>query len=175
MALLIQTIPPLQTALGAVDREIHILGANIVDVTKQMFFPYEIKYFKDGEDISKDYKPMAKPFEIHNGMEVYVRDENFNPIPNPAYADAVAANQLPPTIPNPEYVDEESTPDTPETIPNPDYISDEQLSQINEFLHAPAYDCIIGSLKEHPELIWTILSNYIMENYADGWYDNRNA
>lgn len=172
MALFIQQIPPLQTAYGSIDREIQVIGFNCVDTTKEMIFPYIIKYSFNGEDVSKDFKPSAKPFEINNNKLMLVRDENFQPIPNPEYAVALAGNQLSPTIPNPEYVDEETTPGVPVEIQNPEYVSDSQLAETGEFLLAPGYDYVVGIVKEHPELIWTILGNYILENADDGWYEN---
>ncbi len=56
-------------------------------------------------------------------------------------------------------------------IPNPDYISPEETPEETEYLEAPAFDYLLQVFKEHPELIFTILSGYISENYADGWFD----
>lgn len=56
-------------------------------------------------------------------------------------------------------------------LPNPDYISPEETPDELEFLEAPAFDYLLEIFKNRPELIWTILSGYILENYADGWFD----
>ena len=56
-------------------------------------------------------------------------------------------------------------------IPNPDYISPEETPDQTEFLEAPAFDYLLQVFKEHPEIIFEILKGYILENYADGWFD----
>ena len=61
--------------------------------------------------------------------------------------------------------------ETFEPLPNPDYISPEETPDELEFLEAPAFDYLLEIFKNKPELIWTILSGYILENYADGWFD----
>lgn len=61
--------------------------------------------------------------------------------------------------------------ETFEPLPNPDYISQEETPDELEFLEAPAFDYLLEVFKNKPELIWTILSGYILENYADGWFD----
>lgn len=140
MALLIQEIPPLQTAFGEIDREIHVLGINVVDTTKEMFLPYKIVYSFNGEDVSKDFKPSAKPIEIDNNMTVYQRNlEDFS----------IKAN--------PDYIDGETTP------------------WLDPYLVAPGYDYILSVFQSNPELIWIFIRGYIVENYADGWYENKSA
>lgn len=57
-------------------------------------------------------------------------------------------------------------------IPNPDYVDVESTPTTLEFLEAPAYDYISGIFREHPELIWVMLTGYINENWADGWFEN---
>lgn len=61
--------------------------------------------------------------------------------------------------------------ETFEPLPNPDYISPEETPDELEYLEAPAFDYLLEVFKNKPELIWTILSGYILENYADGWFD----
>lgn len=56
--------------------------------------------------------------------------------------------------------------------PNPDFVDFGSTPTTLQYLEAPAYDYITGIFKEHPELIWIFLNGYIMENYADGWFDN---
>lgn len=55
---------------------------------------------------------------------------------------------------------------------NPNYVDSETTPFELEFLEAPAYDYISGIFKDHPELIWIFLKGYILENYADGWFEN---
>lgn len=57
-------------------------------------------------------------------------------------------------------------------IPNPDFVDAENTPTTLPFLEAPAYDYITQIFTEHPELIWIFLSGYIMENWADGWFEN---
>ena len=157
----------MEAPLDNIEREIHINGIVISDKTKEIHIPYEIKFFKDGEDISADMNQNAKPFHIHNGMIMYIRDISFNPIEDPAYTEMLAnfeANH-PEFIVNPE--DQEAQ------IPNPNYVSQEILDKVNRFLLAPGYDYLIGIYKAYPHLIWITLEEYIMENWNDGWFDNR--
>jgi len=56
-------------------------------------------------------------------------------------------------------------------IPNPDFISPDETPNQTEFLEAPAFDYLLQVFKDHPEFIFQILSGYILENYADGWFD----
>lgn len=138
MALLIQSIPPLQTPYGLIDRDIHVIGLNIVDTTKELFLPYQIIYTYNGEDVSKDFKPFAKPIYIHNNMTVYQRNlEDFS------------------------------------KKSNPDFVEGESPEE-ERYLVAPAYDYIIGVMKEYPELSWAFIRGYIVENYEDGFYENLN-
>lgn len=58
-----------------------------------------------------------------------------------------------------------------EPLPNPNYVSKEETPNELQFLEAPAFDYLLEVFKNKPELIWTILSGYILENYADGWFD----
>lgn len=57
-------------------------------------------------------------------------------------------------------------------VSNPEFVDVETTPYALQYLEAPAYDYITQIFKEHPELIWTFLSGYIMENWADGWFDN---
>ena len=175
MAILIKQIPNMKAPLESIEREIHILGINIVDSTKEIFIPYEIKFFKDSVDVSDDMNQNAKPFHIHNGMTMYVRDTSFNPIVDPVYTDTLAKfeAQNPQYIPNPEYISQEETPDIPGEIENPDYVSQERLDATEQFLLIPGYDYLIQLYRQHPEVIWISLETYILENWNDGWFDNR--
>ena len=56
-------------------------------------------------------------------------------------------------------------------LPNPDYVSPEETPDQLQFLEAPAFDYLLQTFRERPDLIWTILDGYILENYADGWFD----
>ena len=56
-------------------------------------------------------------------------------------------------------------------LPNPDYVSPEETPDQLQFLEAPAFDYLLQTFRERPDLIWTILGCYILENYADGWFD----
>lgn len=56
-------------------------------------------------------------------------------------------------------------------LPNPDYVSPEETPDQLQFLEAPAFDYLLQTFRERPDLIWTILGGYILENYADGWFD----
>lgn len=57
-------------------------------------------------------------------------------------------------------------------IPNPDFVDVETTPTTLQYKEAPAYDYITQIFTEHPELIWIFLSGYIMENWADGWFEN---
>jgi hypothetical protein len=57
-------------------------------------------------------------------------------------------------------------------IPNPDFVDVDTTPTTLQYLEAPAYDYITQIFTEHPELIWLFLSGYILENWADGWFDN---
>ncbi|HAP94529.1 hypothetical protein [Epilithonimonas hominis] len=61
--------------------------------------------------------------------------------------------------------------DTFQPLPNPEYISPEETPNELQFLEAPAFDYLLQTFKDRPDLIWVILSGYILENYADGWFD----
>ena len=175
MAILIKQIPNMKAPLESIEREIHILGINIVDSTKEIFIPYEIKFFKDSVDVSDDMNKNAKPFHIHNGMMMYVRDNNFQPIVDPVYTDTRAKVEAQTTqySPNPEYKSQEETPVIPGEIENPDYVSQEMLDATEQFLLIPGYDYLIQLYRQHPEVIWISLETYILENWNDGWFDNR--
>lgn len=56
-------------------------------------------------------------------------------------------------------------------LPNPNFVSQEETPEELEFLEAPAFDYLLQTFRERPDLIWTILGGYIQENYADGWFD----
>lgn len=177
MAILTQTIPNMPAPLEDILRAVKIVGIIIEDDINGnpfLILRHRISYDKSGVDISGAMDKGIRTVEINNSKLMLVRDENFQPIPNPEYATAVAGNQLSPTLPNPEYVDEETTPEAQPTIPNPDYVSDEQLAQISEYLVAPGYDYLLGEqgvLRLHPELTWIILGKYILENTEDGYFE----
>ena len=57
-------------------------------------------------------------------------------------------------------------------IPNPDFVDMETTPTTLQYLEAPAYDYITQIFREHPNLIWIFLTGYIMENWADGWFEN---
>lgn len=57
-------------------------------------------------------------------------------------------------------------------IPNENYIDSETTPDELEFLEAPAYDYIHNLFTTNPSIIWDFLRGYIMENYADGWFEN---
>lgn len=56
-------------------------------------------------------------------------------------------------------------------LPNPNYVSPEETPDQLQFLEAPAFDYLLQTFRERPDLIWIILDGYILENYADGWFD----
>lgn len=175
MAILIKQIPNMKAPLESIEREIHILGINIVDSTKEIFIPYEIKCHKDGIDVSLDMNRYAKPFHIHNGMMMYVRDNNFQPIEDPVYTEMKTRFEAghPEFITNPEFITFDETPDVEPNLPNPDYVSQEILDATEKYQLIPGYFYLISLFTRHPELIWVFLEAYIMENWNDGWFDNR--
>lgn len=61
--------------------------------------------------------------------------------------------------------------ETFQPLPNPNYVSQEETPNESEFLEAPAFDYILEIFKQRPDLIWAVLSGYILENYQDGWFD----
>ena len=73
-------------------------------------------------------------------------------------------------IGNEKNVYKRSLPDF-QPIQNPNFVSKEETPDETEFLEAPAFDYLLEVFKEHPELIFDILKGYILENYADGWFD----
>ena len=166
MAILIKQIPNMKAPLESIEREIHILGINIVDSTKEIFIPYEIKFFKDSVDVSDDMNKNAKQFHIHNGMLVYVRDQQFQPIEDPVYTEMLLnfeANE-------PEFIE---GPEGTDPIKNPKYVTQEMLDNKERYLLMPGYDYLIQLYRQHPEVIWISLEAYILENWNDGWFDNR--
>ena len=175
MAILIKQIPNMKAPLESIEREIHILGINIVDSTKEIFIPYEIKFFKDSVDVSDDFNRNARPFHIHNGMTMYVRDTSFNPIEDPVYTQMVTnfENEEPELISNPDFISIEETPDIGELLPNPNYVTQEMIDNKERYLLMPGYDYLIQLYRTHPEYIWISLEVYILENWNDGWFDNR--
>ncbi len=89
MSLLTIPISPLQLAYGEIEREMQIIGINIVDSSQQLFLTQKIVYSYNSEDVSQDFKPTTQPIEINNSKNVYQRDlETFEKIPNPDYIDA---------------------------------------------------------------------------------------
>ena len=175
MAILIKKIPNMKAPLDNTEREIHINGIVISDKTKEIHIPYEIKFFKDGVDVSADMNQNAKPFNINNEKTVYVRDTSFNLIEDPVYTQMLAnfENEEPEFISNPDFVSVEETPDIPEQIPNPNYVTQEMIDNKERYLLMPGYDYLIQLYKTHPEYIWISLEAYILENWNDGWFDNR--
>ena len=89
---------------------------------------------------------------IHNNMTMWVRDENFQPMPNPAYADVLSRTQL--------SEDDEN------------YLPIEALNEVTEYLEAPGYDYIMSVMQARPDIIWDLLRGYILDNYNDGYYDD---
>ena len=57
-------------------------------------------------------------------------------------------------------------------IPNPDFVDMETTPTTLQYLEAPAYDYITQIFRELSYLIWIFLTGYIMENWADGWFEN---
>ena len=166
MAILIKQIPNMKAPLESIEREIHILGINIVDSTKEIFIPYEIKFFRDGVDVSADMNQNAKPFHIHNGMTIHARDQQFQPIEDPVYTEMLLnfeANE-------PEFIE---GPEGTDPIKNPKYVTQEMLDNKERYLLMPGYDYLIQLYRQHPEVIWISLEAYILENWNDGWFDNR--
>ena len=62
--------------------------------------------------------------------------------------------------------------DTFQPKPNPDYISAEETPDVEPFLLVAGYDWLIATFKARPDIIWTFLEGYILENWNDGWFDN---
>lgn len=55
------------------------LDAQVLDL------PYKLRYFKNGIDISEKITKIVPHWDVRNTQLMKVRDENFQPIPNPDY------------------------------------------------------------------------------------------
>ena len=53
--------------------------------TEVLELPYILRYFKDGVEITDRFTKIVPHWEIRNSHLMMVRDENFQPIPNPDY------------------------------------------------------------------------------------------
>lgn len=57
------------------------LDAEVLDL------PYVLRYFKNGVDISEKFTKVVPTWDVRNNQLMMVRDENFQPIPNPDYVE----------------------------------------------------------------------------------------
>lgn len=53
--------------------------------TEVLGLPYKLRYFKDGIEVTDRFTKIVPQWEIRNNHLMMVRDENFQPIPNPDY------------------------------------------------------------------------------------------
>ena len=53
--------------------------------TEVLELPYTLRYFKDGVEVTDRFTKLVPNWEIRNSHLIMVRDENFQPIPNPDY------------------------------------------------------------------------------------------
>lgn len=51
--------------------------------------PYRLRYYKDGVEITEKFTNLVPNWEIRNNHLMMVRDQNFEPIPNPDYVEQV--------------------------------------------------------------------------------------
>lgn len=171
-----KTIPNMPAPNQDVSRKINFYGFNIDGYEECATIPYQVEYTRNGVDVSNEFEKIFKPMQWRNSDLVYQRDINTRqPLPNPAYQEALGNHEAGPTLPNSDFISEEETPDVSPTIVNPNYVSDQQLAVIGEFLVAPAFDYFLGLFHEHPGLFWQFLDMYIDENYGEGWYGNTSS
>ena len=116
---------------------------------------YYINHYNN-KKLETSMKTVTDSWTISDSLMIAERDFNsptLEPLPNPDYEAAVLANQA------------------GETISNPDYISDEELAMIPKNKLAPAFTYLLKIFKARPDMIWSILSFYIIEQDNDGFFD----
>ena len=159
MAILTQSIPSMtKVGFESFVRDVRIINIIIndddfTDQPKELYIRHRIFYKNSAdEDVTATMNHKIREVHIHNNMTMWVRDENFQPIPNPAYADVLSRTQL--------SEDDEN------------YLPIEALNDVTEYIEAPGYDYIMSVMQARPDLIWELLRGYILDNYNDGYYDD---
>lgn len=78
-----------------VERTLNIERFVLDSNAEVMELHYSITYIKNGEDVSSQFNPHNPIWIVDNNHRMKVRDENFQPIPNPNYEpnnDPIAPN-----------------------------------------------------------------------------------
>ncbi|MDQ8012157.1 MAG: hypothetical protein REI96_06905 [Flavobacterium nitrogenifigens] len=73
------------TQFKEVERTIQIAGIALNFDAQLLDIYYRINYFKNSTDLSQMFSRQVPEWHIDNNQRILVRDENFNPIPNPEY------------------------------------------------------------------------------------------
>lgn len=161
MALIQKQISSHHTGL---ERTVEIAGFTANDDAKCVDFYYRIKHSLGGVDIPVAVP--AKEWRVDNSYKATVRDENFNPIPNP---DFVPEYEIIGYTEQPEEWDEEvDGVFEPEPIYGVNIINEEE-----QYMRMPAYDYfkMLTFDNPNPVSISLLLNYYIQENDDKGFFD----
>jgi hypothetical protein len=134
------------------------------DDNKTLEFFYRIKHFKDGLPV--DIKIPKKRWAVDNSYKAIIRDENFDPIPNPDY---VPEYEVIGYTEQPEEWDEiEDGVFEPQPIYGVNIINEEE-----QYMRMPAYDYFKSLTFDNPNPISIpfLLEWYIQDNDNNGFYN----
>lgn len=134
----------------------------------QIVVEYEIVRTKGEDDVTNTFKNKIEPKVFNNNMLVYQRsfelETLFQPIINPEYKEPEIVEKV-----DGESTDEEITEDGFIKNEVPEY--PEQF--VEKYLTMGAFDFIYGEIVlKNPQYLIPFLKNYILDNYADGWFDS---
>jgi hypothetical protein len=71
--------------LTGIERTVEVVGFTLNSDLKIIDFFYRINYEKEGQDMSDLISPRVPDWRMDNSINILVRDQNFNPVPNPDY------------------------------------------------------------------------------------------
>lgn len=146
------------------ERKVEVAGFLANDDTKEVSFFYRIKHELNGNHIPVEVP--QKDWKVDNSYKATVRDENFDPIPNPDY---VPEYEVIGYTEQPEEWDEEvDGVFEPEPIHGVNVINEEE-----QYMRMPAYDYfkMLTFDNTEPVSISLLLNYYIQDNDANGFFD----
>lgn len=161
-----------------IERTVLIDSFQPVESRQEINIRYLIKYEKEGVDVSHQFKQPDNIIFANNEKLLFVRDENFQPIPNPDFVPQYSEADLLSLIPL-NIEDKFLEPVEGEPVLNPEWVPEyapEELATLtplnldDAFLRLPAYDYVISFL-DLPIKITDVIKLYILDNDADGFFD----
>lgn len=146
------------------ERTVEIAGFTANDDSKCVDFYYRIEHSLGGVDIPVAVP--AKEWRVDNSYLAVVRDEQFNPVPNP---DFIPEYEIIGYTEEPEDWDEE---ENGEFIPQPIY-GDKIVNEDDKWLRMPAFDYFKKLTFDNPNpvSIPLLLNFYIDDNDGKGFFD----